>query len=158
MLLPQYGLRGMPWTRLISVAASRGISASSSLSLGWPTRRALSSIQSRTVPSLVDVLRNAAPGSEKDAVYLAVCNSARAAYAAEKATVDASLLPLLQSQPLVLFMEGHVDAPQSLLSLNVVKMLTQAQATPLLAVDCLKHPAILGFALEQASGTLKHLH
>merc|ERR1719230_878912 len=52
---------------------------------------------------------------------------------------------------MVLFMEGTPDCPKSELSHNVVKMLTQVQATSFTAVDVLAHPAILGFTVSKSS-------
>eukprot|EP00389_Voromonas_pontica_P002423 GDKH01003597.1.p1 GENE.GDKH01003597.1~~GDKH01003597.1.p1 ORF type:complete len:172 (-),score=22.08 GDKH01003597.1:124-639(-) len=74
-------------------------------------------------------------------------------YEKDKATLDAEFKELLNSQKLVLFMEGTPDVPKSELSLNVVKMLTEAQAVPLCSVDVLAHPAILGYALSKSKGT-----
>lgn len=82
-----------------------------------------------------------------DPVYQHLSERSIDAYTADKETVDAQLLPVLKENKLVLFLEGTVDSPKSLLSLNVVKMLTQLQAVPLVAIDVTAHPAILGFAL-----------
>merc|ERR1719440_505931 len=48
-------------------------------------------------------------------------------------------------------MEGTPDAPKSELSINVVKMLTQAQVVPLVSVDVLAHPAILGYTVSKSA-------
>merc|ERR1712216_1055767 len=56
----------------------------------------------------------------------------------------------IASNKMVLFMEGTPDAPKSELSMNVVKMLTQVQATEFLAVDVLTHPAILGYTVSKS--------
>ncbi len=58
--------------------------------------------------------------------------------------MDGFLDATLKDNKMVLFMEGTPDAPKSELGLNVVKMLTQAQAVPLKSVDVLSHPAVLG--------------
>ncbi|KAL8427665.1 hypothetical protein Efla_007084 [Eimeria flavescens] len=88
-----------------------------------------------------------ASGGTGDAVYKRLAELSREAYNAEKEAVDAQLRPVLTQNKLVLFMEGTVDNPKSTLSMNVVKMLTQLQSLPLIAVDVTTHPAILGFAL-----------
>merc|ERR1719229_506548 len=56
----------------------------------------------------------------------------------------------ISSNKIVLFMEGTPDAPKSEASMNVVKMLTQAQAVPLVAVDVLSHPAVLGYTVTKS--------
>ncbi|CDJ27870.1 uncharacterized protein EMH_0035660 [Eimeria mitis] len=88
-----------------------------------------------------------ASGSANDGVYQRLSERSIAAYTAERESVDAQLLPVLKKNKLVLFLEGTVDNPKSLLSMNVVKMLTQLQSIPLVAIDVTAHPAILGFAL-----------
>merc|ERR1711879_192634 len=50
----------------------------------------------------------------------------------------------------VLFMEGTVDAPKSVPSLNAVRILTEAQVVPLVAIDVLAHPAILGYTVSKS--------
>jgi glutaredoxin-related protein len=47
-------------------------------------------------------------------------------------------------------MEGTVDSPKSLLSNNLVKLLTGAQTTPLVCVDVLEHPAIMGYTVHRS--------
>ena len=47
-------------------------------------------------------------------------------------------------------MDRACKCPNSELSLNVVKMLTQVQAVPLLAIDVLAHPALLGYTVEKS--------
>jgi glutaredoxin-related protein len=47
-------------------------------------------------------------------------------------------------------MEGSADAPKSLLSNNLVKLLTGAQAVPLVSVDVLEHPALLGYTVHRS--------
>ena len=47
-------------------------------------------------------------------------------------------------------MEGTVDAPKSQLSNDLVKLLTGVQAVPLLSVDVLEHPAILGYTVHKS--------
>ncbi|CAJ1330974.1 unnamed protein product [Effrenium voratum] len=61
--------------------------------------------------------------------------------------VSADLDAEIANSKVVLFMEGTPDAPKSEPSLNVVKMLTEAQVVPLTAVDVLAHPAILGYTV-----------
>merc|ERR1712196_567278 len=56
----------------------------------------------------------------------------------------------LASNKMVLFMEGTPDAPKSELSMNVIKMLTQVQASTFLSVDVLTHPAILGYTVTKS--------
>merc|ERR1711862_798581 len=72
-------------------------------------------------------------------------------YKANEAAVNASLDAELSGNKIVLFMEGTPDAPKSEASYNVVKMLTQVQAVPLVSVDVLSHPAILGYTVEKTS-------
>merc|ERR1712151_592513 len=64
-----------------------------------------------------------------------------------KAYLDAEL----SANKMVLFMEGTPDAPKSETSHNVVKMLTQAQVVPFLAVDTMTHPAVLGYTVSKSS-------
>merc|ERR1712125_108080 len=73
-----------------------------------------------------------------------------AAYKANEKDVASDLDGDLAANKTVLFMEGTPDAPKSELSMNVVKMLTQAQAVPLLAVDVLSHPAVLGYTVTKS--------
>jgi glutaredoxin-related protein len=47
-------------------------------------------------------------------------------------------------------MEGSVDAPRSQLSNNLVKILTGVQAFPLVSVDVLEHPAIMGYTVHRS--------
>lgn len=71
-------------------------------------------------------------------------------YRAARAETDPILDSLLKKNKLVLFLDGVVDAPRSQLSHNVVKMLTQVQAVPLISIDIGGHPAIEGYALEKS--------
>eukprot|EP00933_Yihiella_yeosuensis_P078634 TRINITY_DN902_c0_g2_i1.p1 TRINITY_DN902_c0_g2~~TRINITY_DN902_c0_g2_i1.p1 ORF type:complete len:170 (-),score=43.29 TRINITY_DN902_c0_g2_i1:94-603(-) len=64
--------------------------------------------------------------------------------------VSANLDAELAANKVVLFMEGTPDAPKSEPSLNVVKMLTQAQVVPLTSIDVLAHPAILGYTVSKS--------
>merc|ERR1740138_682542 len=73
-------------------------------------------------------------------------------YQANQSTVGADLDAEIASNKMVLFMEGTPDAPKSEPSLNVVKMLTQAQVVPFLSVDVLTHPAVLGYAMSKSQG------
>ncbi|KAF4660836.1 hypothetical protein FOL47_006930 [Perkinsus chesapeaki] len=80
-------------------------------------------------------------------------------YEESKEEVDRKLDPVFNSSPLVLFMEGTVDAPKGQLSLNVVKMLTEVQAAPLVTVDVTEHPAIAGYTVAKSgSETTPHLY
>merc|ERR1712060_789529 len=72
-------------------------------------------------------------------------------YQTNQAAVNADLDAELAKNKMVLFMEGTPDAPKSETSHNVVKMLTQAQAVPFLAVDVLTHPALLGYTVSKSS-------
>ena len=47
-------------------------------------------------------------------------------------------------------MEGSVDAPKSQLSNNLVKVLTGVQAFPLVSVDVLEHPSIMGYTVHRS--------
>lgn len=86
-------------------------------------------------------------GGADDAAYKRLTERSIAAYNADRENVDSRLLPVIRQNKLVLFVEGTVDNPKSLLSMNVIKMLTQLQSLPLVAIDVTAHPAILGFAL-----------
>jgi len=66
-------------------------------------------------------------------------------------TVTDDLDAEIASNKVVLFMEGTPDAPKSEPSQNVVKMLTEAQVVPLVSVDVLAHPAILGYTVSKTS-------
>eukprot|EP00440_Ansanella_granifera_P039492 gb/GFBE01042841.1/.p1 GENE.gb/GFBE01042841.1/~~gb/GFBE01042841.1/.p1 ORF type:complete len:181 (+),score=46.11 gb/GFBE01042841.1/:1-543(+) len=72
-------------------------------------------------------------------------------YQSNQASVSADLDAEIANNKVVLFMEGTPDAPKSEPSLNAVKMLTEAQVVPLLAVDVLAHPAILGYTVSKTS-------
>lgn len=71
-------------------------------------------------------------------------------YKANEAVVKSTLDQHLSGSRVVLFMEGTPDAPKSQLGLNVVRILTQVQATPLVSIDVLKHPAILGYTVTKS--------
>ena len=80
-------------------------------------------------------------------------------YKGNKLEVDKELEKLFTSNRIVLFSEGTVDAPKSELSLNVVKMLTEMQSVPLVQVDVLQHPAIMGFTVHKSgSYVTPHLY
>merc|ERR1740138_709346 len=80
-------------------------------------------------------------------------------YQANQSTVGADLDAELASNKVVLFMEGTPDAPMSEPSLNAIKMLTQAQVVPMLTVDVLRHPAILGYTVSKSGkGRAPHLY
>eukprot|EP00405_Crypthecodinium_cohnii_P042045 CAMPEP_0206555338 /NCGR_PEP_ID=MMETSP0325_2-20121206/17726_1 /ASSEMBLY_ACC=CAM_ASM_000347 /TAXON_ID=2866 /ORGANISM="Crypthecodinium cohnii, Strain Seligo" /LENGTH=179 /DNA_ID=CAMNT_0054055603 /DNA_START=67 /DNA_END=606 /DNA_ORIENTATION=+ len=72
-------------------------------------------------------------------------------FKANEAAVSSNLDAEIASNKIVLFMEGSVDAPKSETSYNVVKMLTQVQAVPMVSVDVLSHPAILGYTVSKTS-------
>merc|ERR1712232_480748 len=72
-------------------------------------------------------------------------------YQAHQAATNADLDGELSGNKLVLFMEGTPDAPKSETSHNVVKMLTQAQVVPFVAVDVMTHPAVLGYTVSKSS-------
>eukprot|EP00927_Polykrikos_kofoidii_P082727 TRINITY_DN82_c0_g2_i1.p1 TRINITY_DN82_c0_g2~~TRINITY_DN82_c0_g2_i1.p1 ORF type:complete len:214 (-),score=32.54 TRINITY_DN82_c0_g2_i1:111-680(-) len=73
-----------------------------------------------------------------------------AAYESAQGSVGSTFDAELAANKVVLFMEGTPDAPKSVPSMNVVKMLTEAQVVPLLAVDVLAHPAILGYSVSKS--------
>lgn len=75
---------------------------------------------------------------------------ALSAYRCSREETDRALDLLLKENKLVLFLDGTVDAPRSQFSHNVVKMLTQVQAIPLLTVDVGAHAAIEGYAIEKS--------
>merc|ERR1711977_734642 len=77
---------------------------------------------------------------------------------ANEADVARDLDAEISSNKMVLFMEGTPDAPRSELSMNVIKMLTQAQVVPFVAVDVLTHPAILGYAASKNAKRTPHLY
>ena len=80
-------------------------------------------------------------------------------YKSNKLEVDKELDKLFTSNRIVLVSEGTVDAPKSELSLNVVRMLTEIQAVPLVQVNALEHPAIFGYSVHRSgSHTLPHLY
>merc|ERR1712093_438983 len=65
----------------------------------------------------------------------------------------------MEKSKLVLFLEGTADAPKSAASLNVIKMLTAAQAVPVTVVDTTAHPAILGYTCAKSGkGVGPHLY
>merc|ERR1719231_438881 len=100
-------------------------------------------------------LAAATPG----AVESSYVTKAVATYRAAQATVDQALVPTLEKNKYVLFMEGTADAPASQQSLNVIKMLTESQCVPLTVVDTLEHPAILGFTASRSQkGLGPHLY
>ncbi len=93
----------------------------------------------------------------------ALCDSfvqkAVESYKQNKLEVDKELDKLFTSNRIVLVSEGTVDAPKSDLALNVVRMLSEVQAVPLVQVDALEHPAILGYSVHRSgSHTLPHLY
>merc|ERR1711879_869353 len=71
-------------------------------------------------------------------------------FKANEKSVSSDFDAELAANKTVLFMEGTPDAPKSELSMNVVKMLTEAQAVPLVAIDVLAHPAILGYTVSKS--------
>merc|ERR1712061_652497 len=65
--------------------------------------------------------------------------------------VNGALDAEISGNKMVVFMEGTPDAPKSEPSHNLIKMLTQAQMVPFLAVDVLAHPAVLGYTLSKSA-------
>ncbi|EER12574.1 conserved hypothetical protein [Perkinsus marinus ATCC 50983] len=104
---------------------------------------------------------------EQNAAYT---GKALKCYEESKDEVDRKLDPVFnnnnnKNKPLVLFMEGTVDAPKGQLSLNVVKMLTEDShcrslgAVPLVTVDVTEHPAITGYTVSKSgSEVTPHLY
>merc|ERR1719356_852342 len=86
-------------------------------------------------------------------MYQDLVDKAVKEYTANEKEVASNLDAELTSNKMVLFMEGTPDAPKSELSMNVVKMLTQVQATNFLAVDVLSHPAVLGYTVSKSQRT-----
>mmetsp|Transcript_14126 Transcript_14126/g.23201 ORF Transcript_14126/g.23201 Transcript_14126/m.23201 type:complete len:172 (+) Transcript_14126:69-584(+) len=84
------------------------------------------------------------------ALYEDLVSKAVAEFKANEKDVASDLDAELSSNKMVLFMEGTPDAPKSELSMNVVKMLTQVQATNFLSIDVLSHPAILGYTVSKS--------
>eukprot|EP00932_Pfiesteria_piscicida_P009519 SRR837773.20257.p2 GENE.SRR837773.20257~~SRR837773.20257.p2 ORF type:complete len:189 (+),score=73.17 SRR837773.20257:40-567(+) len=70
-------------------------------------------------------------------------------FQANQQAVAADLDAEVAGNKMVLFMEGTPDAPKSETSHNTIKMLTQVQAVPFVAVDVLSHPAILGYTVSK---------
>jgi len=92
-------------------------------------------------------------------VYRSFAENSVKAFNADKQSVSDFFQGHLKQNKIVLFMEGTVDAPKSELSMNVVKMLTEVQATPLVSVDVLKHPTFLGFTVSKSgSERAPHLY
>merc|ERR1719265_2706923 len=83
-------------------------------------------------------------------MYEDLCTKAVADYKVLEKDVASDLDAELAANKMVLFMEGTPDAPKSELGPHVVKMLTQVQAVPLLAVDVLSHPAVLGYTVSKS--------
>ena len=80
-------------------------------------------------------------------------------YKTNKLEVDKELDKLFTSNRVVLFSEGTIDAPKSELSMNLIRMLTEAQCVPLVHVDVLEHPAILGYTIyKSGSHVTPHLY
>ncbi|KAF4650927.1 Glutaredoxin- protein 5, mitochondrial [Perkinsus olseni] len=125
------------------------------LSLFAPTRQLARSCISRLgcarfASTFVNVVK------EQNASYT---RKALKCYEESKDGVDRKLDPVFNNNPLVLFMEGTVDAPKGQLSLNVVKMLTEVQAVPLVTVDVTEHPAITGYTVAKSgSEVTPHLY
>jgi len=84
-------------------------------------------------------------------LYESVVDKSLKEFQSNQQAVSADLDAEIASNKVVLFMEGTPDAPKSEPSLNVVKMLTEAQVVPMLAVDVLAHPAILGYTVSKSS-------
>jgi len=92
----------------------------------------------------------ASPLEATAALYEDLVGKSVAAYKSNEKEVAADLDAELAKNKMVLFMEGTPDAPKSELSLNVVKMLTQVQATPFVSIDVLSHPAVLGYTVSKS--------
>mmetsp|Transcript_100076 Transcript_100076/g.282476 ORF Transcript_100076/g.282476 Transcript_100076/m.282476 type:complete len:191 (+) Transcript_100076:74-646(+) len=100
----------------------------------------------------------ASPLQTASKLYADLVDKSVKEFHANKQAVAADLDAELAANRLVLFMEGTPDAPKSEPSMNAVKMLTQAQAVPILAVDVLAHPTILGYAVTKSGGKLRGPH
>merc|ERR1719171_2358515 len=85
-------------------------------------------------------------------VYEDIVTKSVKEYEASRKDVAAALDTELAKNKMVLFMEGTPDHPKSKQSMNVIKMLTEAQAVPFLAVDVLTHPAIMGYTMAKSNG------
>merc|ERR1712153_235713 len=83
-------------------------------------------------------------------MYEDLVSKSVAEYKANEQEVAKDLDAEIASNKMVLFMEGTPDAPKSELSMNAVKMLTQVQAVPVLAVNVLSHPSILGYTVSKS--------
>merc|ERR1719242_1141606 len=83
-------------------------------------------------------------------LYQDVVDKSVKEFQANQKVVSDDLDAELAGNKVVLFMEGTPDAPKSEPSLNVVKMLTQAQVVPFLSVDVLSHPAVLGYTVSKS--------
>merc|ERR1712151_782040 len=83
-------------------------------------------------------------------LYKDLVSKSMGAYQANAKEVNANLDAEVAANKMVVFMEGTPDAPKSEPSHNLVKMLTQAQMVPFLAVDVLAHPALLGYTVSKS--------
>eukprot|EP00928_Gymnodinium_smaydae_P062472 TRINITY_DN46326_c0_g1_i1.p1 TRINITY_DN46326_c0_g1~~TRINITY_DN46326_c0_g1_i1.p1 ORF type:complete len:187 (-),score=52.14 TRINITY_DN46326_c0_g1_i1:212-772(-) len=107
----------------------------------------------QSLPQLAVLSRGFASGNPLEAtakLYEDLVEKSVKEYQANQKAVSDDLDAELAKNRLVLFMEGTPDAPLSEVSLNVVKMLTQGQVVPLLAIDVLKHPALLGYTVSKS--------
>merc|ERR1719213_1262978 len=97
--------------------------------------------------------------TKMSASYDSFVTKATKAFEANKAAVTADLDKDLADNKVVLFMEGTPDCPKSMQSMNVIKMLTQAQVVPFLSVDVMAHPALLGYTMSKSnSNKAPHLY
>merc|ERR1711879_956704 len=93
---------------------------------------------------------NASPLETVAKKYEDLVDKSVKSYEANMSSVGADLDNEIASNKVVLFMEGTPDAPKSEPSMNAIKMLTEAQVVPILAVDVLKHPALLGYTVSKS--------
>merc|ERR1719265_454503 len=108
---------------------------------------------------LAATTRGNASLTKMSATYDSFVAASVKAYEADKNTVNAAFDKELSDNKVVLFMEGTPDCPKSTQSMNVIKMLTQAQVVPLVSVDVMAHPALLGYTVSKSrSNRAPHLY
>eukprot|EP00929_Paragymnodinium_shiwhaense_P089330 TRINITY_DN4948_c0_g2_i1.p2 TRINITY_DN4948_c0_g2~~TRINITY_DN4948_c0_g2_i1.p2 ORF type:complete len:173 (-),score=31.64 TRINITY_DN4948_c0_g2_i1:107-625(-) len=101
-------------------------------------------------PLVSRTFATASPLQAASKLYEDLVDKSVAEYRSNQQAVDSNLDSEIKGNKVVLFMEGTPDAPKSEPSLNVVKMLTEAQAVPLVAIDIMQHPAILGYTVSKS--------